>query len=767
MKRSLTFGTRARRGAAAAVAVILAILPLTGAFAENIGLVVSASPSGVATRSVTLRIPAESTSGSIPLFISTSGTSTLFSVDFGATPLRDPEGGVTTVTPTFDPSKRTITVGGEMRRVDVGVSGLDALGTFTSTLYAKNGSRTQTLGTLTVVHTLRTGELSIASIAPARGSQPFPGSKATVALLVTVRNNGERDLRLAAPVIERLTVGGSQADRPRLRVSERDGKPAAGSVTIPARGTTTLRVVLTGIDKTGAYAGTLRVAADGTEPAEQTFAFDVKQGPAFPAMLILLGVMVAFGLRWLLASGSVGRAGGCRIAERLLADIRDVRASAPDLEAREKRVLETFERRVTDVSDQLGRARSTRRAGVLAEVDTKLDVFADLVVARRLVRAMKPTAVQEPFEQTLAGGVVLLSEDAGPDDARLASAAKTFAELPGVVAAETRARFHADVDALLATAESSPTISAALPVRIVERIDASKRLADAGAFAEAHAELGAAQLAFARALAEDFLERLPDADEPPPGFVTGWHKFRSQIADGLRAAARQRRGAAAADAYRVVWQTYTTELAARLKAAAGRERRGASAPRKQQIAAIVEACETAIEQASALDPRAGATFEGALEEFLAGGGKRSAARTRAELEQYRLPVPLSVIAAGLKDVEAVGRPAHDAAAAGNVVSKQIRRRHLGLAALAAVAAIPAGLAIFWAPNETWGTFSDGAAVFGWGAGLTFVAAVADASRVGLLAARDVRRAPRRSLAGTPLETPATSVRATSEPASDL
>jgi len=767
MKRTLTFGTRARRSAAVAAAAALAILPLTGAAAsENIGLVMAASPSGVATNSVTMRIPAEATTGSVPLFISTSGSSTLFSVEFGATPLRDAEGGVTSVTPAFDRTKRTIPAGGELRRLDVSVSGLDALGHFTSTLYAKSGGHTQTLGTLTVVHTLRSGELAIASIARARGSQSFPGQKATITLLVTVRNLGDRTLQIESPVIERLTLHGAQAGRPVVRVTERDGSSPAARLTVPPRGSTTLRVLLTGIDKTGEYAGALRVAGDGTEPAEQTFAFDVKQGPLFPALLIAFGVVVAFGLRWLLSSGAVARAGRRRIAARLLTDIREARGVS-DLEPREKRVLETLERRAEDVADELERARSTRRTGVLVEIDAKLDVFADLVAARRLVRAMKPAALQQPFERALTDGIALLAEETPAGDPRLAAAAATFAGLPAAVAAETRARFHADVDALLKTAESSPTISSVLPVRIVERIETSKRLADEGRFADAHAELGAAQLAFARALAEDFLERLPEADEPPPGFVTGWQKFRSQIADGLRRAARQRRGSAAADAYRVVWQTYATELAARLQAAAGRERRGAPAARKEQLASVVEACEEATAQATELDPRAVETFARALDSFLGGSARRSATRARMEPDRFALPVPLTVIAAGLKDAEPITRPAHDAARSASLLSKQIHRRHVGLAAVAAVVAIPSGLALFWAPNDVWGTFADGAAVFGWGATLTVVAAVADSTRLGMLAARDARGMRRSFAPAAEQAAPAPSVRTTGEPASDL
>jgi len=771
MKRTLMFGTRARRGAVAVAAVALSILPLTGARADDrIGLVMAASPSGVATRAVTMRIPAEASSGAIPLFISTTGPSTLFSVSFAGTPLRDAEGGVTTITPVFAPSKRTIPVGGEMRRVDVSVSGLNALGNFTSTLYAKNGSRTQTLGTLTVTHTLRSGELSIASIDRASGSHTWPGSAAEVTFLVTVRNAGEREIVIGAPEIERFTVSGHQADRPRVHVSLHDGSVASGRFTVPPRGSVTLRMVLTGIDKTGDFAGTVRVAGEGTEPAEQRFGFDVKDGPLFPALLIALGVLVAFALRWLLSSGAIARAGQQRIAARLLADIAEARADATDLETREKRLLDAFERRVQDVSEELARARSTRRTAVLAEVDAKLDVFADLVRARRLVRAMRPAELQASFESTLAGGVALLAEETPPDEQRLAAAAVSFSQMPAAVAAATYERFRSDVDALIATAESAPTISAALPVRIIERVEESRHLASEGRFAQAHAGIGAAQLAFARALAEDFLARLPEADDPPPGFDTGWQKFRSQIADGLRKAARQRRGSAAADAYRVVWQTYATELAGRLKSAAGRERRGAPPARKTQLNAVVEACEEASSMAVALDASAVEAYARALETYLASGARRSAARVRSELDRSRLPLPLTVIAAGLKDVDEVARAPHDAPSAASSLARQIRRRHVGLALAAGVVAVPCGLALLWAPSETWGTFTDAAAVMGWGFGLTTIAAVADASRAGLLASRDARRSVRRSSTVAADDTTAQAVavpRATSAPASDV
>ncbi len=83
------------------------------------------------------------------------------------------------------------------------------------------------------------------------------------------------------------------------------------------------------------------------------------------------------------------------------------------------------------------------------------------------------------------------------------------------------------------------------------------------------------------------------------------------------------------------------------------------------------------------------------------------------------------------------------------LTRQIRKRRVGLALVAAIAAVPSGLVLLWAPNETWGTLADGAAVFGWGFGLQAFCALADAGRVGWAASRDARTAHRDALAGAP------------------
>src|SRR5438132_10941252 len=108
-------GSRAFRGPAALAALAISIFTFTAAHADGLGLVVSASPSGASSNAITMRIPAEATRGTIPLFVHGTGPSTLFSVEFSATPLRDDEGGITQVTPTFDRDKRTIPFDGTMK----------------------------------------------------------------------------------------------------------------------------------------------------------------------------------------------------------------------------------------------------------------------------------------------------------------------------------------------------------------------------------------------------------------------------------------------------------------------------------------------------------------------------------------------------------------------------------------------------------------------------------------------------------------------------
>jgi hypothetical protein len=294
---------------------------------------------------------------------------------------------------------------------------------------------------------------------------------------------------------------------------------------------------------------------------------------------------------------------------------------------------------------------------------------------------------------------------------------------------------------MTSAAEHSPAVSAALEVRVFERIDGAKRLADEGRFADAHAALGAAQLAFAHALADDFLARLPDPDEPPPGFSTGWPRFRGSIAEALRGVRRQRRGPSAADAYRKVWREYAIELAGRLKTAAARERRGSSESRREQLAAVVEACEEASDLSETFDPAALDAYRRAVDGSF-GRARRSPGRVRAALEDAGLPYPLTVVATGLKDAGPIERLSPGPLVSAGAVTAQIRRRRFGVALAAGVVSIPAGLALLWAPTDTWGTFTDSVAILGWGFGVHAVAAVADAQRLGWIAARAARSARR-------------------------
>lgn len=738
--RALKAWPRAFRATAAAAALAVSTLTSTGARADDpIGIVLSASPSGAATKTIAMRIPAEATAGSIPIFVRQTTDETLYGVGFFATPLRD-EKGVGSVTPALGSQRRTIPRAGAVRRIDVSVAGVRELGTFTSTLYATHGNRTQTLGTLTVAHTRRNGLLQIASIEEARSVQQIPGAATRVTLLVTVKNSGDTAVTFAAPVIAGFASGTAkrQADMPRLRVSDQDGRPPATSFRVAAGDDMTLRIVLDDLKRTGAYAGSLRISAPGHDPVEQTFAFEVKQGPAFPAILIALGVATAYLIRRRYSSGRIGRAGQRRLVSRLLADLHEVRDAVGDLEPREALILATAERRLVDISDELELARSSKKTHVLSEIDHKIDLFLDLVAARQHVRAMKPPSLQEPFEPPLDEVAGFLTEPTPPADfqATLGRFAKTVDEIPRAVEATVRQRFHADVDRFLASVETSATVSEEIPLRVLERVSKGKELADAGRFADARSEVAGAQLSFARVLAEDLLARMPDADSDPPGFVTGWQRFRASTAEGLRVVRRERRGERAAEAYRRVWQDYVVELATRLKSSATRERRAATGSRKDQLSMVVEACDDATAKAFDLDPAAVDAYRLAVEGYLAPAGKqRGAARRRSLLEETQIPPPMTAVAAGLGDVVRLRRPS-DAAHSAAALTRRIRTRHFSLALIAGIVAVPVGLALLWAPNDTWGTFADGATVFLWGFGLVAITAMLDARRFGWSVSRD-------------------------------
>lgn len=726
----------------------LTALAFTNARADdNIGIVLSASPSGAATRAVTMRLAAEATSGNVPIFLGKTGDSTLYGVRLSATPLRD-EDGVVSVTPTFDRDTRTIPPGGELRRVDVTVSGLKALGTFRSTLYATHGSRTQILGTLTVIHTRRSGELQIASIVRARGVQQLPLSATRVTLLMTVKNTSDVDASISAPAIAGLTFSGnetSQGDMPAVRVSARDGRSARGPFVVAAGDAITLRLVLDDVKRTGRYAGTLRVSSPGHEPVEQSFGFELKQGALLPAILIALGLAISYAIRRAYSSGRIGRVGQRRLVARLLSDLNGLRSDG-ELERREALILDTFERRLVDISDELELARFTKKTDVLSEIDHKIDLFLDFVVARRHVRALTPESLQAPFESVLDEVARFLAETTPGRalEARFGSLGQSVRELPAAVEATVRERFRSDVDRFLAAVEASPAVVEALPIRVLDRVEAAKGLAGGARFREARAELARAQLAFTRVLAEDLLARIPDHDTGPPGFVSGWSRFRATTVDALKALRRQRRGDQAAEAYRGIWQDYVIELSSRLKSSAARERRLATGTRKERLSRVVEACDDAASKAIDLDPASVDAYRVAVEGYLrAAGAKPGSPRLRAALDEAHIPPPLTVVAAGLGDVDGARRVTPSGAQSAASLTTQIRKRHWSLALIAAVVAIPSGLVLLWSRNDTWGNLADGVTIFAWGFGLHALAAIVDARRLGWALGRDaasVRRA---------------------------
>lgn len=753
MKKTRKAWSRACRAAIASAALAASTISIAHA-EDRLGIVLSASPSGAPTRTVTLGIAPEANEGTMPIFLGVTGDSPLYGVRLSATPLID-EKGVVAVAPTFDHELQTLVNDGALRRVDITVSGLKALGRFTSTLYATHGNRTQTLGTLSVVHALRKDALRVAPIAAPKAEQWFPGAPATLSLLVTVENTGDSPATIAAPVIARFTSGGKQAPAPAVRVP-------GGPFTIAAGGRITLRVLLDDLTRTGAFAGALRLSAEGHEPVEQTFGFQARQGPLFPAVLITLGVIAAFGIRRRLSGRAVGRTGQKRLVARLHSDLATVGAGIADMNGRESAILRTLERRLADVADELAFARVSVSSDQLIDVDQKIDLFADYLVARRHVATVRPEPLRRPFEAQLDDVARFLMDASVGDDrpARLDAFATTVREMPEAAEATVRNRFHADVDRFLKATDSGPAV-AELPLRALKQIDASRSLADEGRFVEARSELAVAQRAFARLLSEELAARVPAADAAPPGFETGWPRFRSTFLDALRAVRRKSKGADAAEAYRRVWQEYAIELASRLKTAAARERRGAGGAREEQLGRVIDDCDAALARALDLEPAAVDAYRLALEGYLVPPGRRAGPRLQAALADAQLPPPLTVVAAEVAD-RRVTRPLPSGAESAASLTRHLRRRHLGLALLAGVAAIPAGLLLWWSPNETWGDLADGSIVFAWGFGLCALAAAADARRLGWALGRDAAKIPVREPASAAR---AQRVRTETEPAS--
>ena len=750
MNRNMKTAWGRARGVRLALAVLsLALLTTATASAEDdIGLVLHPTPAGQATRSITMGVASEATGGAIPIFLRNTSDSVLYGVRLHATPLVD-QNGVGSVTPTFDRDRRTLPNDGVLVRYDVSVSGLKALGTYTSRLYATHYNRTQTIGTLTVVHTLRTGDLRIAAITPGRSTQQFPGTGTGATFLVTISNRGSRPATVSGPIIAGLDFGGkeaTQADLPALRVFDRDGRAAAASFVIPAGASTTLRVVLDGIKDAGRYNGTFSFTAAGHDPVAQVFAFEVKQGPLLPALLILLGVVIAYLIRRGFSSGRIGRVGQRRLVARLLSDVQSARSSVPDLDRREALILDTLERRLTDVSDELTIARMTKNTAALSEIDHKIDLLLDVVTARRYVTAMNPDSLRSPFEARLDEAAAFLTEITLPRDmtARFEAFSAEVRSMPDAVETTVRERFQGDVDRFVGAVEARPAVVEALPLRVLNRIAKGKEFADAGRFTDARAELAAAQMSFARVLAEDLLARVPDTDSAPPGFAVGWPRFRAGTVDGLKAVRRQRRGEDAAEAYRRAWQDYVIELASKLRSSAARERRKAAGSRRDQLTKVMEACDAAGARALEFDPQAVEAYRYAVQEYLTAlGRKPSAAGVRAALEEAHLPPPLTVVAAGLGSNGRPERVTPSGTQSVASLTRLIRKRHVGLALVAGVVAIPTGLALLWAPNDVWGSFTDGAAIFGWGFGIQALAGLLDARRLGWAVSRSAAAAPQR------------------------
>jgi hypothetical protein len=88
------------------------------------------------------------------------------------------------------------------------------------------------------------------------------------------------------------------------------------------------------------------------------------------------------------------------------------------------------------------------------------------------------------------------------------------------------------------------------------------------------------------------------------------------------------------------------------------------------------------------------------------------------------------------------RPSPSGAQSAAALTRRLRKRQWSLALAAGVVAIPTGLVLLWTPNGTWGSLTDGAAVFGWGVGLVALASMFDVRRLGWAVSRDARTVQR-------------------------
>lgn len=704
------------------------------ATADPLALTLANVPDGPSVNAITLRVPVDTDTTSMPLFIRQDSESRLEGIELRVTPLADADGTISggEIAVVAGENGSAVSAGekgptvsvppkGDELEVELQVENVDALGTFTSTLYARKDATDQTLATVTLTRSRQTGVLTVADLA-AVSTTRWPWESSSVNMLVTVTNTSSRSVTLQEPVLSQLAVGGTakfQAHDAHAFLGTCGGAPR--SVALPPGDPKTVSVCIWGLRDTGGYSGNLIIGAAGVEPVTETIVIDAKETVILPIILILVGVVISYFLRTRLGAGRT-RLVQQRRDRQLAQDIDAARKENPDLTTEEKEILISLERLLQRLYDDLDTGDVADADDRLAEVDKKLDLFPQFLAARRLIETAQPESLRPPFRQTLNVVALDYFKKQKPDDASRTAAAEKLSKIPEDLAAAVKAELLKQIDAFQTVASARSSDLPRVTTEVIPAIEAAKAAAESNA-ATAAEHLEQAQRTFSQILCNDFLARLPAEGQPPLGFDDqAWATYRRQVVTEIRDASDAANGRQGLSRFNSTWTAYRLRLSHELQRQASEEREAVDDSRRAALdTAIAKAQEAAAAAASGHAADADAAYQAAVAAYPRDSGGRM--DETAETRSVRLP-PQPVIVpatAALGGTESAASRVSRVPASASELTRRLKRNQRWLFAIVAVAATLLGVSFLWGTTDTWGGLNAYAAAFLWGLGLHQVA----------------------------------------------
>ncbi len=451
-------------------------------------------------------------------------------------------------------------------------SNLPIAGNYDSTIWLIYGERRWPIK-LTVTRTRAAPSLDVLGVEVTRETATL-GSKDS-SIWLTLHEKAGRQVMLNLPTLTSLALVQSDKSKVQAKFDSiqttclgQDCKIENGFVILRPGQTTHLNLTVVGLEDSGEYAGTLRVAGPEGDAIDQPITILRRKSAWLAGFLIFVGVALSFCLRHY-ASTVRPRLIRQREALGLKEDLDGLKRTK-DLSADEQEVLEHLSVQVRDLIEDIATVRDNNGEQIIKDIKAKVEIFPRWVQERGRVEAVRPVELQAQFAESLNKVKVFMNESTVTDEALKEVRATLDGIGPGIKAkikedlAKKVTEFKNELNSLRNTTASN-SVKARLTNEVEPKITSVEQFLKTDAkLKEAGDAYSEARLAYIRILCEELGSSVPA--DPPLGFeATEWQTLKDQVTSATSAAEKATDPAEAMKLYLSAYSNYVRQLTWKLQ----------------------------------------------------------------------------------------------------------------------------------------------------------------------------------------------------------